>query len=136
MYCTRADLITRFGEAELIQLTDSSNSGEIDDDVVNQAITDAGAEIDGYIAGRVDLPLADEDVPALLNLYACDITRYRLFKDGAYEQVTERYNIALKFLRDVASGKVQLLPTAADDEAENGAEFVIGRESIFGGGGY
>ena len=136
MYCTQSDLINRFGETELLQLTDRNRTGVIDDVVVAQAIADAGAEIDGYICSRVDLPLAEDDVPALLRLYACDIARYRLFDDGAFEQVTERYNIALRYLRDVAGGKVQLLPTAAADEAENAAEFVSGRESVFGSGGY
>ena len=134
MYCTGEDLITRFGSAEIRQVSDHDNTGDINADVVNQAITDASAEIDGYLNGVHDLPL--DNVPALLNLYACDIARYRLFGDGAYEQVIERYNIALRYLRDVATGRVELLPTTVDDEAENGAEFANGRDSIFGGGGF
>lgn len=133
MYCTRADLITRFGEAEIVQLSDRAHSGAIDDAVVSQAIADAAAEIDGYLAGRYPLPLTD--IPPLLNLYACDIARYRLFEDGAYEQVVERYNTALRYLRDVASGKVQLLPAGPDDAPEH--EVVMtSRPPIFGGGGY
>lgn len=133
MYCTSADLITRFGEAEILQLSDRTRSGAIDDAVVAQAIADAAAEIDGYLAGRYDLPLLL--VPTVLALYACDIARYRLFEDGAYEQVVERYNTALRYLRDVAAGRVQLLPTGPDDAPENDAQ-MTGRERVFGGGGF
>ena len=42
-YCTRQNLIDRFGEPELIQLTDLDNLGVIDDTVLNQAISDADA---------------------------------------------------------------------------------------------
>jgi phage gp36-like protein len=134
MYCTSDDLLTRFGMDEIIQLSDHDNTGAINTTVVDQAITDASAEIDGYISSAYDLPLSE--TPALLNLYACDIARYRLFGDGAFEAVTERYNIALKYLRDIASGKVQLIPTTTDDDAENGAEFENGRESVFLGGAF
>jgi phage gp36-like protein len=134
MYCSGDDLITRFGSDELIQLSDHDNTGAINTTVVDQAITDASAEIDGYISSAYDLPLTE--TPALLNLYACDIARYRLFGDGAFEAVIERYNIALKYLRDIASGKVQLIPTTTEDDAENGAEFENGRESVFLGGGF
>lgn len=131
MYCTRADLIVRFGEAEILQLSDRTHSGAIDDAVVAQAIADAAAEIDGYLASRYELPLAA--VPTVLVLYACDIARYRLFEDGAYEQVVERYNTALRYLRDVAAGRVQLLPTGPDDAPEH--EVVMtSRPSVFGGG--
>lgn len=111
-YCTQADLVTRFGNDEILQLSDKARVGEIDSEVVNRAIDDASAEIDGYLAGRYRLPLSA--VPALLTLYACDIARYRLFEDGAYEQVIERYNNALRYLRDVAQGKVQLFVADAD----------------------
>jgi len=133
-YCSSDDLVTRFGSTEIIQLSDRDNSGEINEAVVEQAITDASAEIDGYLSSQYDLPL--DETPALLNLYACDIARYRLFEDGAYDTVIERYNIALRYLRDIASGKVKLLPTTTDDEPEHGAELENGRESIFLGGGF
>lgn len=133
MYCTRADLTTRFGEAEVLQLSDRARVGVIDEAVVNRAITDAGAEIDGYLAGRYELPLVG--VPAVLTLYACDMARYRLFEDGAYEQVVERYNSALRYLRDVAAGRVQLLPVGPDDQPEHEVQFTA-RERVFEGGGF
>ena len=110
-YNTKQNMIDRYGEEELIQLTDRDRDGVIDDAVLDQAIADAGAEIDGYLAGRYQLPLGT--VPPILTVYACDMTRYRLYDDAATEQVEKRYADALKFLRLAAEGKVQLGP--ADD---------------------
>ncbi|MDH5786403.1 MAG: DUF1320 family protein [Chromatiales bacterium] len=109
-YCTKQNLIDRYGEEELIQLTDRAGNGVIDDGVLDQAITDAAAEIDGYLAGRYQLPLAV--TPPILTVYACDMTRYRLYDDAATEQVEKRYQDAIKFLRLATDGKVQLGPTS------------------------
>lgn len=109
-YNTRQNMIDRYGEEELIQLTDRAGNGVIDDAVLDQAIADANAEIDGYLGGRYQLPLAV--TPPILTVYACDITRYRLYDDAATEQVEKRYQDALKFLRLAAGGKVQIGPAA------------------------
>lgn len=109
-YNTKQNMIDRYGEEELIQLTDRVAAGVIDDAVLNQGIADAAAEIDGYLGGRYQLPLAV--TPPILTVYACDMTRYRLYDDAATEQVEKRYQDAIKFLRFAADGKVQLGPTA------------------------
>ena len=59
-YATQADMLVRFGEPELIQLTDRFDAplGLIDPDVLGQALARADGEIDSYIAARVSLPLA------------------------------------------------------------------------------
>lgn len=49
-YCTRADLVTRYGEQELIDLTDRAGLGVTDDDVIAAAIARAEADIDGALA--------------------------------------------------------------------------------------
>lgn len=126
-YATQQQLIDRFGEAELIQLTDRNNVGAIDTTVLNQAIADAGAEIDGYLAGRYQLPLAT--VPVILALYCGDITRYRLYDDGATEEVRKRYEDAMKFLRLVAEGKVRL---GADEPAPTGGAQMESGGRVFG----
>lgn len=130
-YCTQSDLVTRFGEAEIRQLSDHGGTGEIDSEVVAQAIADATAEINGYLAGRYALPLGE--TPELLRLYACDIARYRLFEDGAYEQVVERYNNALRFLRDIAAGRMQLFAAGVGARPINEA-VMLNLPGKFGGG--
>lgn len=113
MYCTQADIITRFGQAELIQLTDTTASGEIDAAVVAQAIADAEAEIDAYLTARYDLPLAS--VPANLERIACDIARYRLYADHPVEPVDVRYRDAIRYLEQVSRGAIALASSPAPD---------------------
>ena len=105
-YATKQDMIDRFGEEELIQLTDRSNAGVIDDQVLNRAIADADAEIDGYLGGRYALPLAI--VPVSLGRIAADVTRYYLYEDAATDHVRQRYEDAVRFMRAVGEGKVSL----------------------------
>ncbi|MGR5271358.1 gp436 family protein [Vibrio alginolyticus] len=109
MYCTQTDMETRFSEQELMQLTDKDGSaGAVVTAVLDQAIRDASATIDGYIGGRCQLPLSS--VPAILTRTACDLARYYLYDDqlGDEHQVTKRYQSAIKYLEQVGSGKVDL----------------------------
>ena len=106
-YCTKQNLIDRFTETELIQLSDRDNLGVIDDTVLNQAITDSDAEINGYL-NRYTLPLVN--VPANMVSMACDIARYHLYDDGMIEQVQIRYNSAIAYLVQVAKGVITLGP--------------------------
>ena len=53
-YALQQDLIDRFGESELIQLTDRTNvpPTDVDDVVVGRALADADGTIDGYIGKK------------------------------------------------------------------------------------
>lgn len=114
MYATVADMVSRFGEQDLVLLSwrEGAADGEINTPVVEQALADATAEINGYIGGRYKLPLSA--VPAVLTSHCCSIARYLLNGDRAPEQVTERYNSVIKFLTSVGKGDLQL--GLADDK--------------------
>lgn len=115
-YATLTDLTERFGDTELVQLTNRTIGGTtIVTAVVDRALADAGAEIDGYLVGRYRLPLPV--VPRTLVGFACDIARYRLYDDRATEQVTKRYDDAVKFLRLVADGRISLGPASDQSSA-------------------
>ena len=60
IYATAADLVARFGELELVQLTDLENipPSIIDLGRVETKIGDACAFIDGYVGQVYRLPLA------------------------------------------------------------------------------
>lgn len=113
-YATQADLVARYGETEIIQLSDRANTGEIDAAVVAAKIADADAEIDAYLAARFDLPL--QVVPTVLQRVACDITRYHLYDDRATEDVVRRYKAAIEFLLAVLKGTVSIGVDAAGAE--------------------
>lgn len=108
-YLTLQGLIDRYGEDELIQLTDRAGDGVVDAAVVARAIADAEAEIDAYLAGRMSLPLAT--VPVILERLAAAIVRHGLYKDAAPETVEKARDAAIALLRDVAAGRASLGPT-------------------------
>lgn len=133
-YCTKQNLIDRFGETELMQRTDRTGTGVIDDAVLAQAIADADAEINGYLTAYL-LPLAT--VPANFVRIACDITRYYLYDDAVTEAVKAHYDNAVKYLSQIASGKISVAPdtsgtvtvTASAEVEFQSSASVFGRES-------
>lgn len=132
-YITLADLTQRFREDEILSLTDTGG-GSIDTDLTDRAIDDASGEIDGYVAaGGYSVPL--EPVPNIIKAYACDIARYRLYDESATEQVTKRYEDAIKFLRAVSRGEVLLgIRTTSPSETAGSVQFSTGGRVMPRGG--
>ncbi len=91
MYASVSDMVTRFGEAELLRLV-MTPAGELDSAAITIALQDAGALIDGYLAGRYPLPLAH--VPSALVPICADIARHRLYGEQAPEQIAKRNEAA------------------------------------------
>ena len=116
-YCTQADLIERFGTAEITQLSDRAGLGTLDSAVIEGAIADADAEIDGYLSGRYALPLIN--VPLVMTRIACDIARYWLFGQDTTPLVKDRYDQAISYLGKVAAGTITLGPDATGAEPES-----------------
>jgi phage gp36-like protein len=98
-YAVKNDMIARFGEREVVALTDRDETGVVDDAVLTQGLVTADAEINAYLAGRVALPLATP--PLILIGYACDIARYRLTGANVIETdvIGRRYKDAIDFLK-------------------------------------
>jgi len=117
-YCTEQDLIDRFGEGELIRLTnpDDLDATTVDSTRLDQAIADAEATIDGYLAGPYTVPLSP--VPRVITKIGCDLARYELYDEQATEHVAERKADAIRFLRSVARGEVSLGPAAGGGTVE------------------
>ncbi|USE82031.1 gp436 family protein [Acinetobacter tibetensis] len=104
-YADRNDLVLRFGEREIKQLEASiqaENSMSVD-----ATLQDASEEVDGYIAVRYSLPLAE--TPQNLKRLVCDIARYKLWKSRASDEVRQRYEDAIAFLKLIANNKASLL---------------------------
>lgn len=131
MYATRQNMVDRYGEDELIQLTDRTRSGMIDDGVLDRALADADNEITPYLAGRYLLPFAQ--VPASLTKIACSIARYNLYDAAVTDRVTADYTAAIKFLSAVAKGELHIGPdtAGAPPTSTDGAQMESGGR-IFG----
>lgn len=106
MYASVADLVARFGEVEIIELTDLERTGEMDNAVAERALEDATAEIDGYLASRYRLPVAG--AAPLLSLLCTDIARFRLQTGVSTEQARQRYEDAVRKLERIADGRINL----------------------------
>lgn len=133
-YATQADLETRFGSKELAKLTDRTAGSVIDAAVVDRALVDAAAEIDGYLAVRYQLPLAS--VPVALAQPACDIARYNLWGERATEPIKQRYEAAVSRLKDIAGGRFKLESAAPLVEAAGSNEAIVSvpsRPRVFNG---
>ena len=109
-YVTSDDFIQRFGQGELIDLTDLDDDGVADAEVLQGRIDDAAAEIDGYLCIRYAVPVSP--VPDRIRDLACDILRYKLYGDAPTEHVRKRYEDALRYLRDVSAGNAALVGVA------------------------
>ncbi|MGI2227052.1 gp436 family protein [Shewanella frigidimarina] len=134
MYANTDNMLSRFGEQDLMLLTEREGSvpGQINIAVLEQALRDASAEIDGYIVGRYTLPLTT--VPAVLERNCCDIARYFLYGDKAPEQVEKRYNAVVKYLALVSKGDISL-GLADTGEVASQSELVVSIDSagtVFG----
>ena len=120
-YVTKQALIDRFGERELIQLTDRAGSGAIDESVLNGAIGDATAEINSRVGTRY-LPdvLVDSEIIARI---AADFSRWFLYENHAPDHVRTRYEDGVKLLDKIAAGKITLgLPEIHQDQGAGDAE--------------
>lgn len=125
VYATLSDLIARFGEAELIQLTDTTHRPPttVDELKVEVALSDASIEIDGYVGMLYRMPLAgclkpaavtgdgDQYVPPpLLVRLCCDLARAMLYSTflPVEHEVSQRRTQALATLEQISKGKVVL----------------------------
>lgn len=125
-YATLADMTARFGEEQLIQLSDRAGTGVMDESVIEQALADASAVVDGYLAGRYPVPL--DPVPAILVGYVCDLARYNLYPDAQMPDehpVRQRHKDAIRFLETVGQGKLNL-GGAPEPVSDNAVQIVVG----------
>jgi phage gp36-like protein len=120
MYCTEQDLIDRFGEREVRQLSDRGNAtaphlNSINSVRVQAAIDDACAFINRKLTCCYDVCYsatlyAGGGSVALLKAWCCDIARYRLYdsirlksdSDGGWDHESyRRYKIAVEEIKEV-----------------------------------
>lgn len=118
IYAQVSDLVERFGEQEIRELTDRAAppAGVIDPAIAERALADADAEIDTYLAAHYRLPFG-APVPPVLTRLACDLARYRLWDDQAPPEVRARYEDARRLLEALAAGRVSLGPPAGEAAA-------------------
>lgn len=113
-YCSITDLQQAYGEDNI------AGWSRLNPDTVDRAITDAGAEIDGYLlSGGYTVPLPG--APANIRKYCIDIACANLVLgagvsdiDPGGKAVLEQAKIARQYLTKVAEGKF-IVPEAGGD---------------------
>lgn len=108
MYATPTDLQAVLSPAELTQLADDNTDGAPDQAVIDRAIADAQAEIDGYLGARYTLPLVE--TPTLIRRLAVDLAVWNLYnrRDLITEARKLQVESARKLLQRIAEGTVTL----------------------------
>jgi phage gp36-like protein len=114
-YCSVEDLLNMISREELVALTAEAGE-EPDSTVIGAAIAKAEDEINAYVAGRYQVPLAP--VPPQILGVAVDLTLYHLYSRRSVMPAVrrQRYEAALMFLRLVAAGQVHLEEAAGQGE--------------------
>ena len=123
IYASVKDMVDRYGERELVALTDRDGVGQINAVLLNRAIGDAVAFVDGFVGRVYQLPLvgcaqASTSVgaaiqyvaPPVLTRITCDLARYYLYTDLPDEhEVTRRHKQVILELKAIADGSTQLV---------------------------
>lgn len=122
-YTSQADLVERFGERMLLDLTDRATppAGEIDAGVVTRALEDTDAAINGFLLGRYRLPLPS--TPPMLRDIAQAVAIYKMHRDVVSEKIRLDYLDAMKLLGQIGTGAARL-DIAGVEPASSGASGV------------
>jgi phage gp36-like protein len=107
-YATREALIDRYGEPELVRLTDVDRLGVVDEGKLSAAIESTNAMVDAYLSGAgYSLPLTPMD--ASIVDAACAIVRFKLFRYEAVPEAIEAKDAAIDYLTRISKGTVSLV---------------------------
>lgn len=89
MYASVEDMVSRFGETEMIRLSvaDGPIPEEVEPPRIEQALADASRLIDSYLRVRYQVPVAP--VPGELVRAACALARYDLATGGDRDPTEE-----------------------------------------------
>lgn len=109
-YITIDDLIARFPESDILQLTDDRGNDTVNATAVDAAINDATATVNSYLRGRYVIPLTA--VPDDLVRITADIARYNLsarLGGKMDETIQALFDNAIRTLIRIQDGKMILI---------------------------
>lgn len=110
MYCVKADIEKHLKQDVLVDLTDDTGAGTVNESVVTACIVAADALIDGYLRGRYTVPLST--VPALVKEVSVNLAIYELYNRTkallVTEQIEKNRTFYIDLLGNIAKGTVTL----------------------------
>ena len=134
VYATIADLEARHRD-QLTLVAADEQTGLRDDVRIDAGLIDASTEIRAILAARyssADLSSLDADSLAVLRVYCMDIAFYRiaLAFTRSSDAIRERYELAIKRLEAIASGKGALTTTGGGSGSGNGDSGEVGQNEV------
>jgi phage gp36-like protein len=109
-YSTLTDIQNAITAASVIQLTDDTGAGTVDQGKVDAAVLAADELINGYLRSRYTLPLAS--TPPLIKDLSVSIAVYRLydrrFAANMPDSIKAKYDNALRLLGMIQKGTISL----------------------------
>ena len=138
-YALITDLKATIPNRDLELLSDMDGAvGTVDDARLEAALRDAAAEINGYIAKAVQLPL--QSPPDMLRVVCRDLAVHRLYANvGRVTETQDKLrDSALAYLRMVRDGKTSIgdadggaeIHTSAGSMTIEGPDRVMSRDSL------
>ena len=137
MYATVEAMKRKFGESELIQLTETEPPylDAINVDNLNAVMQEANSEIDAYVGSRYPLPL--QLIPPFLTEIGCNLARYYAVTGDLSENdpIKNRYESSIKTLTKISKGELTLGSSPAGESkpvqtSSNNVQFVVGRRDF------
>ena len=137
MYATVEGMKRKFGESELIQLTETEPPylDAINMDKLNAAMQEANSEIDAYVGSRYPLPL--QLIPPFLTEIGCNLARYYAVTGDLSENdpIKNRYESSIKTLTKISKGELTLGSSPAGESkpvqtSSNNVVFAVGRRDF------
>lgn len=108
-YSTLNDIKKLIPEETLVQLTDDEGLGSINQSRIDEAVSQADAEIDSYSGGRYSVPFSP--VPDIIKKISVDISIYNLYSrrvEQIPETRAERYRNAIRQLEGISKGTISM----------------------------
>ena len=132
-YTTIAAINGEIQMLELVQLTDDTNTGELNSTVLNQVITNASGEVDQACSNLYGQQLPFQPVPSSVANIALTIACYRLYRrrqiPDEQNKFWKEYSRVRDFLDDVNTGDKHLDEVPARDFPQVA---MTGRSTIYG----
>ncbi len=140
MWITSSDLSARLGSARYVELFDDDGNGTADAAAVAATIESAEGEFNSYAGRRYNLAAlavaaaADTTLAAVLRARCLDVAEIRSERRrprAVPETVKQQYDEAVRWLRDVADGRVSLGSDALLTESASSAGQSGGATRVF-----
>lgn len=107
MYCTLSDITIAIPIDEVVQLTDDTNTGNVDVTKVDEAIAKADSLISAFIGGDTLEP-----VPDLVKQISIELSIYHLYKrrftSNMPDSLLKSYSHAVDLLKQIQAGKLSI----------------------------